>query len=96
MHDWWYAECGPCKWREQYDTQDSAIRAAEDHVYSLHRDIPPAVRAEKVIGHVQNRTDNAVGSEMPQASQELHDNLLKLGASEEEASTGTRNVPEME
>lgn len=70
MADYWYAECAPCKWREQYSTQDSAIRAAEDHVYSLHRDIPPAVRAEKVIGHVQNRTENAVGTEFAQSAEQ--------------------------
>jgi hypothetical protein len=61
MADKWHAECIPCGWLELHDDQRGAIRAAEDHVYSAHRDTPAEVRGEKKIGHVQNRTVNDPG-----------------------------------
>lgn len=63
MADYWYAECLPCKWRHRYTAQDSAIIAAEDHVYTFHRDVAPAVRGRDYIGHVQNRSENAIGTQ---------------------------------
>lgn len=67
MADKWFAECIPCGWQEQHDDQGAAIRAAEDHVYGHHRDVLPQVRGELKLGHVQNRTVNAVGT-APQTS----------------------------
>lgn len=58
--DRWFAECRPCAWQTDHDTQDEAIRAAEDHVFANHRDTPPQKRAVDGIGHVQNRTMGAV------------------------------------
>ena len=60
MADFWFAECNPCKWEEKHTDEDAAIRAAEDHVFALHRSVPNLVRAEQRMGHVQNRTENAV------------------------------------
>ncbi len=67
MRDFWFAECLPCKWERKCETQDVAIRAAEDHVFIKHRDVPSAVRADLKMGHVQNRTENAVATERPAA-----------------------------
>lgn len=67
MRDYWYAECIPCGWSTHHDNQDAAIKAAEDHVFSTHRDVPPAVRGEKFIGHVINRTENAYAVQQPSA-----------------------------
>ena len=65
----WFAECVPCRWQETFDTQDSAISAAEKHVQSAHADLfslASDVRsrhmADKRIAHVQLRDDNAVGT----------------------------------
>ncbi len=59
MKDHWYFDCAPCKIAEPYELQDEAIRAAEDHVFTSHRDVPAHVRGPLRIGHVQNRSDNA-------------------------------------
>jgi hypothetical protein len=60
MADFWFAECIPCQWEEKHTTQDAAIAAAEDHVFDNHRKVPSAERGKQKIGHVQNRTENAV------------------------------------
>jgi hypothetical protein len=39
MFDAWVAECPPCKWRELHKTQDGAIGAAEEHVFTRHRKV---------------------------------------------------------
>lgn len=56
MVDLWHAECVPCGWLELCDTQDEAIEAAEEHVYAHHARVPSKERAERKMGHVQNRT----------------------------------------
>lgn len=61
MADKWVAECLPCKWGVNFDTQDEAIRAAEDHVFTTHRDLAPFERANSFIGHVQLRAQDAIG-----------------------------------
>lgn len=66
--DHWIAECRPCKYTELFDVQDDAIRAAEKHVYAHHADVPPAKRAELGMGHVQNRTDNAIAVPVVEAT----------------------------
>ncbi len=70
--DHWYAECVPCKWQEAHDTQDSAISAAEEHVFRVHPELfrlPSDVRSRKMgeerIGHVQLRADNALSTAVP-------------------------------
>jgi hypothetical protein len=63
--DVWVSECVPCRWVEHHDSQDAAIRAAEDHVFTTHRDIPGFQRANEFIGHVQLRADNAVATLTP-------------------------------
>jgi hypothetical protein len=70
MRDFWYAECVPCKWITAHTTQDAAIRAAEDHVIELHRNVPSEVRGREYIGHVQNRTENAYATAQPSAPAE--------------------------
>jgi len=64
IKDFWFAECAPCKWQEQHATEDDAITAAEEHVMHHHKKMRPTERAEKRVGHVQNRTDNALGTEV--------------------------------
>lgn len=59
MRDYWFAECIPCRWETKHDDQDSAIRAAEDHVSDFHRGVPPEVRGREFMGHVQNRTETS-------------------------------------
>lgn len=61
MADFWFAECLPCKWEEKHTDQDSAIHAAEEHVFLNHRHVPPEVRGAKFMGHVQNRTETSPG-----------------------------------
>lgn len=56
MVDKWNAECVPCKWLDLHDTEDDAIKAAENHVRRLHADVPPQKRGELIMGHVQLRT----------------------------------------
>jgi hypothetical protein len=63
MRDWWYAECIPCGWQQRFTSQDSAIGAAEEHVFDKHRRVPNYERGEKKIGHVQNRTESVVSNE---------------------------------
>lgn len=59
MRDYWFAECIPCRWETKHDDQDSAIRAAEDHVSDFHRGVPSEVRGREFMGHVQNRTETS-------------------------------------
>lgn len=59
--DVWIGECLPCKWGSEFKTQDEAIRAAEGHVFTTHRDTTPTERANQFIGHVQLRAQNAIG-----------------------------------
>ncbi len=68
----WYAECVPCHWQEAHETQDAAISAAEEHVFSVHPELfrlPSDVRSRKMgeerIGHVQLRADNALSTAVP-------------------------------
>ncbi len=63
--DHWYAECIPCKWQEKHTTEDEAIAAAEKHVYANHLDVSGPKRAELKMGHVQNRSEGAVATEIP-------------------------------
>lgn len=56
MRDFWIAECVPCKWEEQYTTEDSAIAAAENHVLAAHQRVPSLKRAQQRMGHVTQRT----------------------------------------
>jgi len=70
--DHWHAECLPCKWQEAHDTQDAALSAAEEHVFSTHAALfrlPSDVRSRKMadekIGHVQYRADDAVATAIP-------------------------------
>lgn len=58
--DHWVAECLPCKWADLFDVQDDAIAAAEKHVYAHHSNVSGNDRARLGMGHVQNRTDNAI------------------------------------
>lgn len=66
--DVWVSECIRCKWVANHTTQDAAIKAAEDHVFTTHRGVAPFERAAQFIGHVQLRAANAIGfQEGPQA-----------------------------
>lgn len=68
MKDRWFAECAPCVWQMSYDTQDAAIEAAEEHVYTEHRKVPAHVRAWNRMGMVQFRTPGTQGTEMKPAA----------------------------
>jgi hypothetical protein len=68
----WYAECIPCKWQGAHDTQDAAISAAEEHVFSAHSELfrlASDVRSRKMveqrIGHVQFRSEDALSTVVP-------------------------------
>ncbi len=65
--DYWFAECVPCKWQTKHGKQDAAIASAEMHVADYHARVPAAERAQKVMGHVQLRGEDAMGYEFPQA-----------------------------
>jgi len=56
MFDAWFMNCRPCGVEETYDTQDSAIQAAEAHIWANHPHVPSHVRAQQQIGIVQQRT----------------------------------------
>jgi hypothetical protein len=56
MFDRWVAECLPCKWETLHKSQDEAISAAEDHVHANHRKVAGAVRGQRKMGHVTQRT----------------------------------------
>lgn len=71
MRDFWYAECIPCGWSSKHDDQGAAIKAAEDHVFSLHRDVPSEVRGAQFMGHVINRTENHYAVQQPSAPAEV-------------------------
>jgi hypothetical protein len=71
MADYWYAECIPCAWSTQHTDQDAAIKAAEDHVFSTHRDVPSTVRGTLFMGHVINRTENAFAVPQPSTQAEV-------------------------
>jgi hypothetical protein len=56
MFDAWVAECLPCRWQELHKTEDGAIGAAEEHVFSRHRKVDSAERGRLKMGHVMSRT----------------------------------------
>lgn len=65
MADFWFAECLPCKWQAKYPSESDAIFAAEDHIAEFHVKVPAKERAEKRIGHVQLRSEDAIGTAAP-------------------------------
>jgi len=63
--DHWYAECAVCHWSEPHDVEDAAIGAAEMHVGAKHPTMSATERAEKRVGTVTQRDENAFAVAAP-------------------------------
>ena len=66
--DKWFSECIPCSWQVGWMTEDEAIASAEGHIAKHHAKVPAHIRAEKRIGHVQLRSEDAIGTGMSEGA----------------------------